>query len=267
MESEAPEPLLMPSFLYGTYASVQMKAYEEGLRCGAQYRQDGTFPAPLQMREVATGEVVIMDGVVDFQYARLTWRPYLMSRLHEGLWEALDYPASNEVDDRYEEFCRRSAWGALYVASAPFAPRSAKRTAVRLQALLRFWGPLQSAMYLRKNPVDEMTLDELMGDCYGWAMDAWCPVGDAAARVRLGAAAERMARATREESIEAILRQLPRTLPLWRHLKHRALMMDPSIQRQHISMLTESAFERISAACTGELLMMLTIWDRQLGKQ
>lgn len=267
MEMEAPEPLLMPSFLYGNYASVYLTAYEEGLRCGARYRLDGTFPAPLQMREVSRGEVVIAEGVVDFQHGRETWRPYLMFRLYEGLWEALDHPGSNEADERYEDFCRRTAWGALHVVLAPFAPQSAGRTAIRLQALLSFWASLQTAQYLWKTPGDLMTLDELLGAGYDWAMDAWCPVGDASVRTRLSAAAERMARATREESIEAILRQLPRAFPLGRHLKHRAMMLDPERQRQHVSTLASAAFERVSAACTGELLMMLTIWDRQLGKQ
>lgn len=189
-----------------------------------------------------------------------------MSRLHEGLWEALDYPASNEVDDRYEEFCRRSAWGALYVALARSAPMSASRVALRLQSMLEFWNSFRSVQYLWRTPKDVMTLDEVMVDAYGWAMDAWCPQDEPAVRMRLKIASERMARATREDSLEAIFRQLPRAFMLARNLKHPLVVGNPMLQRQLFTQLDAKAFERVSAAYTSELLGRLYDWDRQLGR-
>jgi hypothetical protein len=75
------EPLQLPSFLHGTYRSVQQKARREGLRCGEQYRKDGTFPAPRQMLEVPPGEVVLTLEVADFQRERPAWRLYMVDEL------------------------------------------------------------------------------------------------------------------------------------------------------------------------------------------
>ena len=266
MEPGQPSPLQMPSFLQGSYASVHRKANEEGLRCGAQYRLDGTFPPPPQLREVAPGEVMIAEGSVDFQHEREAWRPYLMFRLQEGFWEALDWSGMRDMDERYEAFCRDTAWGALYFALGTTAPRSAERTALRVQALLRFWEPLSSARYLWKTPQDAMTLEELVVAGCDWVLEAWCPEGGESVRARLATAAERMAHASREQSIEAILRQLPRVLSSGRHFKHREPMMDPALQRQYLSTLDPAAFARVSGACTAELLMLLSGWDRQLGR-
>lgn len=262
-----PAPLQLPSFLHGIYPAVHQKTHKEGMRCGEQYRKDGSFPAPQQMVEVAPGEVVVVEGVVDFQHARPAWRLYMVSNVRSGLWEALDYPSGYEVDDLFEAFCRETAWGALYFMCSHSAPQSAERMALRLQALLRFWEPLQSVRYLFRTPTDALSLDELMTAACAWAMDAWCPVGDASVRSRLAVAAERMARATREDSIAAILREMPRALSYARGLKHRDVVGDPVLQRQRIDSLTPKAFERVSGACTSEVLGLLYAWDRQLGKQ
>ncbi len=136
--------------------------------------------------------------------------------------------------------------------------------AQRLHALLRFWEPLHSIRYLFSSPAAALTLEELMRDSCDWAMEAWCP-GEGPVRARLKTAAERMARATREDSIEAILRQMPRALTSARGLKHRDVVADPELQRQRIVALGPQAFERVSGACTSELLALLHAWDRQLG--
>jgi hypothetical protein len=266
MVPRKPPSLQMPSFLHGLYPTVQQKAREEGLRCGARYREDGTFPAPQRMLEVPPGEVVVTQNVVDFQHERPSWRLYMVSEVMNGLWEALNWPNTFEVDDRYEAFCRETAWGALYFAIARTAPKSAERTALRLQALLRFWEPLQSARYLFSTPNDALTLEDLMESSCDWAMDAWCPVGEGSVRARLETAAERMARATREDSIEAIFREMPRALAYARQLKHRDAIADPAFQRERLATLDPQAFERVSGAYTGGLIELLHDWDYELGK-
>ncbi|HEX5751912.1 MAG TPA: hypothetical protein VFZ09_37170 [Archangium sp.] len=257
--------LWMPSFLHGAYSSVQRKTRKEGLRCGEQYREDGSFPVPRQMLEVPSGEVVVAHEGVDFQRERPAWRLYLLSNLKQGLWEALDWPGTYEVDDLYEATCRETAWGALYFAMGRTAPMSAERVALRLQAVLRFWEPLQSVRYLFSSPTAALTLEEVMRASCDWAMDAWCPEGDSSVRACLDAAAERMGRASREDSLEAILRQMPRVLTFARGLKHQEVVADPSFQRQRFSLLDPHAFERVSGACTSELLGQVYAWDRQLG--
>ncbi|WNG48334.1 hypothetical protein F0U60_32565 [Archangium minus] len=261
--------LQLPSFLHGTYPEVQQKTQREGLRCGEHYRKDGSLPSPAKLLEVRPGEAVVTQDLIDFYRERSAWRLYMVSNVKSSLCEALDWPDTYEVDDHYEAFCRETAWGALYFAIAQTAPKSAERMALRLQALLRFWEPLQSARYLFNSPNDTLTLDELMMAARDWAMDAWCPEGDASASVRerLERAAERMARATREESIEAILRQLPRVLTSSRGLKHRDVLADPGFQRERLAQLDVRAFERVSGACTSDILALLHAWDRQIGKQ
>lgn len=191
----------------------------------------------------------------------------MVSQVMNGLSEAMEWQNSFSARDAYETFFRETAWGALYFAISPDAPRSAELTALRLQAVLRFWEPLQSARYLFKSLGEALSLEDLMMASCSWAMDAWCPGGEATVRTRLQAAADRMARASREDSLEAILRQLPQALISARGLKHRSVVEEPSFQRHRIAALEPREFERISGACTSDLLALLYAWDRQLGKQ
>ncbi|WNG44747.1 hypothetical protein F0U60_12095 [Archangium minus] len=257
--------LQLPSFLHGTFRSVQQKTHQEGVRCGEQYRKDGTFPSPRQMVELPPGEVVVAHEVVDFQRERPAWRLYMVSHVMGDL--AQDGQKSFPVRHDYEAFFRETAWGALFFATTHMGAVSAERTARRLQAVLRFWEPLQCARYLFNQPGVPQTLEEVMVAACGWAMDAWCPVGDASVRSRLEGAAERMARATREDCIEAIFREMPRALALARKLKHREVVADPAFQRERLASLDARSFERVSGALTGELIGLLYDWDQELGLQ
>jgi hypothetical protein len=259
--------LHLPSFLHGGYPPVHQKTREEGLRCGEQYRKDGSFPAPRQMLEVPPGEVMVAHEVVDFQRERPAWRLYMVSNLMGHLSETLsgEWQDPFPVREAYEAFCRETAWGALYFATTRSAPKSAERMALRLQALLRFWEPLQSVRYLFKAPGAALTLEELMVAACDWALEAWCPEGGASVRARLETVAERMARATREDCLEAILRHMPRALTLARGLKHLEVLADPAFQRERLASLDPLAFERISGACTPYVLEQVYDWDHELG--
>lgn len=267
MKTAPSSALQLPSFLHGVYSSVQQKTRREGQRCSEQYRKDGTFPSPQQMLEVPPGEVVLTHGVADFQHERPAWRLYMVSDVMSRLWEALDWQDTFAVSDSYEAAFLETAWGALYFATAQMSPVSAERTAMRLQAVLRTWEPLQSVRYLFKTLGTTHTLDELMTASCGWAMDAWSPTGDSSVsvRTRLQTAVERMARATREDCIEAILRQMPRALSSERGLKHRQVLADPALQRERLAALDSEAFERVSGARTPDLIGYLHDWDHELG--
>jgi hypothetical protein len=76
--------------------------------------------------------------------------------------------------------------------------------------------------------------------------------------------AGRMARATREDSLAAILRQRPRVLPFARGLKHRDVLSNPDFWRQRLAALEPESFERLSGAWPALLLEELYAWDRQL---
>jgi hypothetical protein len=244
---------------------VHQKTANEGIQCGEQYLRDGTFPIPRQMREVPRGEVVVAHEVVDFQRERPAWRLYMVSNVKNSVYEALEGRNTIPARDAYEAFFRETAWGALYFAIDPSSPVSAERTAARLQAVLRFWEPLQSVRYLFKNPGTSHTLEELMVASCGWAMEAWCPEGGSSTRARLETAAERMAHATREDCIEAILRLMPRALTSSRSLKHRNVLANPAFQRERLAMLDARAFDRVSGACTADLIGQLYDWDHELG--
>ncbi|HYO69722.1 MAG TPA: hypothetical protein VEU33_26965 [Archangium sp.] len=213
------------------------------------------------------GEVVVAQGVVDFQHERPSWRLYMVSNVLSDVWEALEWEDSSAVRDAYEASFLETAWGALFFTLVRMGPTSAERTARRLEAVLRFWEPLECARYLFKKPGAAQTLEEIMVDSCGWAMDAWCPEREGQVRVRLESAAERMARATREECIEAILRQMPRALAAGHDLKHRQVLADPVFQRERLTTLDSPSFERVSGACTSELLEKLYDWDHELGLQ
>lgn len=266
MTREQPSSLQMPSLLYGTYAEIHRRARKEGLRCGEQYRKDGSFLMPRELLEVPAGELVLTHEVTDFHRERSAWRLYMVSDVESGLYEALDWQNSFSVSDAYEAFFRETAWGALYFATSHSFPNSAERMALRLHAVLRFWEPLQSARYLFKTLGDALTLEKLMVASCDWAMDAWCP-GEAPVRVRLETAVERMARATREDCLEAIMRVMPRALAHAGKLKHRDVVADPGFQRERLAALEPPAFERLSGAYTAELIGKLHDWDYELGLQ
>jgi hypothetical protein len=257
----------MPSFLYGSLLAVERKTLEEGRRYVEQYQRTGSFSAPLEMVVVPPGEVVVAHEVVDFNHERPAWRLYMLFKVMSGLCEALGWKNTSLVRDAYEAAARETSWGALYFVISREAPKSAERTALRLRALLRFWEPLQSVRYLFNSPHTSISLEELMIAAVDWAMDAWCPVGDTAIRARLEMAAGRMAHATKEECIEAILREMPRALAYASGLKHKEVLSDADFLRKRFLALTPSAFERVSGACTAELLSRLYLWDRQLEKQ
>ncbi len=268
MTSGQTAPLRMPSFLHGTYRSVQQKAKREGMRCGEQYLKDSTFPAPVHLLEVPRGEVVLADEVVDFQHERPSWRLYMVLKVKSSLYDALEGVNSITARDAYEAFFGETAWGALFFAIAPSAPVSAERTARRLEAVLRFWEPLVSVRYLFKKLGETQTLEEVMVASCGWALEAWCPEEEGPVRERLGRAAERMARATREDCIQAILRQMPQALRYAeRDLKHRQVLADPAYQRERLTTLDARSFERVSAASTSGVLETLHDWDHELGLQ
>ncbi len=267
MTSEPSSSLRMPSFLRGSFSTVQQKTRIEGLRWGEAYGQGRAFSEPLQILDVPPADVVLLHETTDFQHELPAWRLHLLSQVLSGVSEALEGQDPFPARDAYEAYSLQSDWGALYFATSAMVPVSAARTALRLQAVLRFWEPLQAARYLFKTAGKPLPLDELMRASCDWAMDAWCPREEGSVRVRLESAAVLMARATREDSTEAILRQMPHALTFARNLKHRDVVTQPSFQRERLAALTSTAFERVSGACTSDLLALLYSWDRQTGTQ
>ncbi|MFY0562906.1 hypothetical protein ACN28E_03595 [Archangium lansingense] len=268
MEPLQSTPLQLPSFLHGPYIAIKSKTQAEGRRCAKQYQLNGTLPQPRELRTVAPGELVFTHNVVDFQDHLPAWRLYMASEVMMSLYD-VDKKNHRHLSNLYEMTFRETAWGALYFALSGNAPESAERTALRLQAVLRFWDSLQHGRYLHQTLNTFMSLEELMTDACGWAMDAWCPEGGDSVRSRFAVASERMARATREDSVEAIMRQLPRIFPFAdrNQLNHPEVVMDSIAWREHLATLDTAEFDRISGVRPGAVLGRLYVWDRQLDLQ
>jgi hypothetical protein len=265
METLHTTTLQLPSFLHGSYSAIKRKAKAEGVRSAKQYQLNASYPHPRELRTVAPDEVVLTHEVVDFQEERPAWRLYAYWETLEGLSDTLG-KSYRHLNSSHEPFFRETAWGALFFAISGPAPDSTQRTAPRLNAVVRCWDSLQHGRYLHKKLNTFLTLEELMTAACGWAMDAWCPEGGGSVRSRLEVAADRMARATREDCVEAILRQLPHILPFAdeRKLNHPEVVTDLASWREHLATLDDSAFERISGVRPGWVLERLYLWDRQL---
>ncbi|HSP78236.1 MAG TPA: hypothetical protein VLQ93_06885 [Myxococcaceae bacterium] len=266
MNITPPSSLRLPSFLHGPRATVSRKVRAEGRRCAKFYRAHGSFPHPHELQQLEPDDVVFTRNSVDFEPGRPSWRLYLLTELVMSLCEALDKKNHLQISERYEAFFRETTWGALYFITAELAPESAKRTALRIQAVLRSWSSLQHGRYLFKKLNTFLGLEELLTEACGWAMDAWSPEGGDSVRERLEVASTRMARATREDCVDAILGQLPRLLPLVdrQALSHPEIVTNLSAWREHLATLDDTKFERISGACPARVLDRLYLWDREL---
>jgi hypothetical protein len=267
MSTSQPPSLRFPAFLHGTFSEIQRKARSEGRRCARQYKKDGTFPLPPHLREVQPGEVVLTHTLSDFlTKEQSAWRLYLFFDVLSGLGEDAEGQEWYRMDEAYEVFCRETTWGALFRAVEPSAPRSAELMAARLGAVLRHWNSLQAPRYLHKKLGVAYTLEELLEEIYGKTLEAWCPGAARSVRGHLDVVVERMARATREECIEAVLRLIPHILTQPSRLKHREVLGDPAFQRERLTALPADHFERFSSADAFAVYDQLASWDRELGR-
>jgi hypothetical protein len=258
--------LQLPAFLHGQYNAIENAAKAEGLRCAAQYQLSSTFPPPMGMKPVAPGDIVFTHNVADIQDEHPAWRLYMAS---EVVMTLCDVKNDHHLGDIYETAFRQTAWGALYFALSGSAPESAGRTARRLQAVLGFWDSLQHGKYVYQKLNTFLTLEELLTTACGWAMYAWCPEEGGSVYSRIETVSERMVRATKEDCVEAILRQLPHIFSFvdGSKLTHPEVVTHPAAWREHLTTLDPAAFERISGVRPAEVLRKLYQWDRQLDAQ
>ena len=136
----------------------------------------------------------------------------------------------------------------------------------RLASLLRFWEVLQRPRYAFWSFDDDYTLEELMEDLWRKTLEAWCPGGPASVREHLTLTVERMARATREECLEAMLRVIPLLVEGDNDLKHPEVLSDPDFLRERLHALPPQDFESLSSAEKCTVAVQLAAWDRQLGR-
>lgn len=260
--------LQLPSFLHGSYRTIQNETRAEGQRCGQVFLRQGILPLPEDLRAVAPGDVVLTHNLVDFDLEQPAWRLYMVSELVSSVCDT-DAKNHRRLTTLYESSVQRAPWGALYFALSSYAPQSAPRMALRVGAVLESWPSLQHARYAHKTLGVSLSLEELLSATLGWVVDAWSPETLGPLPSRLALATERMAHATRAESTEVILRGLPRILALAdrERLQHPEVVTHIAAWREHLPTLDASVFDRISAVSPGEVLRVMYQWDRQLHVQ
>ncbi|HYO72052.1 MAG TPA: hypothetical protein VEU33_38855 [Archangium sp.] len=266
MTPEQPPVLEFPAWLSGTLAASRRPARDEGRWWAREYLKTGAFPQPRRMRQVLPGEVLVMHSGADFDRGDPLWRMHMFGEVFMGLEEGVPEEELPRMNDAFESFCLCTPWGALCQAVFPPRLRSAERVANRLAVLLRFWEVLQGPRYAFWSFEQKYTLDELMDDIYRKTLEAWCPAGPAAVREHLALTVERMARATREECEQAVLRVIPFLVDVNTDLKHREALSDPDFLRERLRTLPPEKFEDVSSADKYAVTRQLYIWDRELGR-
>ncbi|HYO51690.1 hypothetical protein [Archangium sp.] len=263
MTTEQSPVLEFPAWLHGTTAAILRKVRAEGKWWVGEYLKTGAFPQPRQMRQVQPGEVLVMHSGADFDLGRTGWWVHLFGEVFTHLDEFIQKEERQRTEAAFEAFCLSTPWGALYHAASPPPPHGAERMANRLASLLRFWEVLQGPRYAFRFG-KKYTLDELMEDLWRKTLEAWCPGGPASVREHLVLTVERMARATREECLEAVLRVMPTVVEMDTDLKHREELRDPGFLRERLSALPPKKFKELSSAYTYALSIQLWDWYREL---
>jgi len=265
MTTEQFPVLEFPAWLHGSTAALLRKARAEGHWWAREYLKTGAFPQPRQMRQVPPGEVLVVRSAAEFDSTRTRWWVHLFGEVFINLDEGVPKEERQRMREAFESFCLSTPWGALYYTVSPSPLRSAERVANRLESVLRFWDVLQGpryAFWLGK----KYSLEELMEDIYRKTLEAWCPGGPASVREHLTLSVERMARATREDCEEAVLRLIPGLVEVDTDLKHRDVLSDTDFLRERLCALPPKRFEALSSADKYAVAGQLAAWDRELGR-
>lgn len=90
--------------------------------------------------------------------------------------------------------------------------------------------------------------------------------GPASLQEHLALTVERMARATREDCFEAVLRLIPVMLKTHTGLKHPDVLNDSGFLREQLAALSSEDFDSLSSAYTYAVNNQLYAWDRALGR-
>ena len=257
--------LELPAWLHGTTAAILREVRAEGHKWAREYLETGAFSQPRQMRPVSPGEVLVVRSAAEFDLGRTRWWVHMFLGVFSSLDECVPEQERQRTEEAFESFCLSTPWGALYHAVSPPPPRGAVRMANRLASLLRFWEVLQGPRYAFW-PGRKYTLEELVEEIYRKTLEAWCPGGPASVREHLTLAVERMARATRQECEEAVLRVIPVVVEMDTDLKHRDVLSDPDFLRERLRALPPKKFEAFSSAYKYAVSGQLWAWNRELGR-
>ncbi|MBM7116794.1 hypothetical protein [Archangium primigenium] len=257
--------LEFPAMLHGLTEDVIREVDEQSQRWAREYLESGTFTRPRRMRRVAPGELLEVTAGTLFDITpHARWRIYLFSDIFWGLLQGVPREQDKCRED-FEFFCLSTPWGALEQVVLPSPPRSVRSMTRRFTALLHFWDVLDIPRYAyREFGAYRHTLDELMARLYRETMEAWCPGGPASVREHLTLTVERMARATHEDCVQAILRLAPVVTKRDNDIKHPEALDDPDFLRERLAALSPTDWEDVSGAHVYAVNGLLYDWDRAL---
>lgn len=260
-------PMLeFPAMLHGPIGAIRRAVRSKGQAWAREYLKTGLFTVPQRMLSVPPGELLIMDSAAEFDSAsQARWRVHLFSDVFMSLNDEVPQEERQLVREAFDAFCLSTPWGALFHAVSPYPLRSAERMARRLGALLHFWAVLQGPRYVFWFD-RTYTLEELIEDLYRPTLEAWCPGGPSSVREHLTLTVDRMARATREDCMEAVLRVIPMLVRANADLQHREVLSNPDFLREHLGALAPGDWEDLSSAYRYTVNGQLCAWDRQLGR-
>jgi len=265
MTSEHSPVLKFPAMLHGTTTTIRRKVRAAAHGWTREYLETGVFSQPRQMRQVLPGELLVMHSAGELDLGSTRWWMHMFLSVFTYLDEGVAKEERQRMEVAFESFCLSTPWGAIYHAALPPPLRSAERMANRLASVLRFWEVLQSPRYAFRFG-KQYTLEDLLEDLYGKTLEAWCPGGPASVREHLSLTVERMARATREECLEVLLRVIPMLVEGDTDLKHHEVLSDPDFLRERLAALPAEDFEEISSAERFSVAVQLSAWDRELGR-
>ena len=258
--------LEFPAMLHGHTGAILREVRTKGQGWAREYLKTGGFTQPRRMLQVLPGELLIMDSGAEFDVLpQPRWRLHLFSDVFMRLNDGVPQEERQRARETFDSFCLSTSWGALFHAVAPYPPWSAERVARRLATLLNFWDILQVPRYAFWVE-GTYSLEELMEDLYGMTLEAWCPGVRSSMRERLALMVERLARATREECLEAVLRVIPVLVRANADLKHREVLSDPGFLSERLAALPPKDFQSLSSAYRYAVNRTLYAWDRELGR-
>ncbi|ATB33157.1 hypothetical protein [Melittangium boletus] len=257
--------LEFPAMLHGPISAIRREVRAKSQGWAREYRKTGGFTQPRRMLQVSPGEPLVMHSAAEFEFmCRSSWRIHMFIDVFMNLEEGVPKEERQRMEEAFESFCLGTPWGALYHAVSPPPLRSSERMASRLAALLRFWDVLQGPRYAYRVPDTHHTLDALMEYIYRETLEAWCPGGPASVREHMALTVARMARATREDCMQAVLRVIPVVVRANADLKHREELSDPGFLRERLAALPPEDFEDVSSAYRYAVNGPVCAWDREL---
>ena len=257
--------LEFPAMLHGHPGAIRRGVGVQGKTWAREYLEQGIFTAPGRMLQVPPGELLEMQSGILFDDVP-RWRIHMLGSVFMSLSDGVPRELRPRMEETFEAFCLKTPWGALYHVVTPPPPRSAARMASRFAALLHCWDALQGPRYAFW-PQRQDTLEELVERLYRQTLEAWCPGGPASVREHLARVVERMARATREACMQAVLRLMPVMVAADSEFKHREALGDPGFLHQRLRALAEKDFEDFSSAYPYAVTVQLADWDRELGQR